>query len=281
LLTRLEQDDVLSESRAQRATPKRPRGWENTIARGRRWNATLSITATLCIAIVAWLILGHVTHIQTTQREYVTGPDERATIRLGDGSQIVLGPNTRVRYATPFGARDRNVSLTGKAYFTVASRASTPFVVYTAYSATQVLGTTFVVKAMPNDSVVQVVVESGKVALRQRTSQPGTGTTLVHGELGRLSASGLMTVSHDVDAAVYTSWSQDRVTFSATPASTVVRALEERYDLHFVLPPHFDPSTPVSFAIDVETGDQAAQILATMLHLTFTRTGRVVTLRPM
>jgi ferric-dicitrate binding protein FerR (iron transport regulator) len=214
------------------------------------------------------------------QREYITGRDERATIQLGDGSRVVLGPNTRLRYTHPFGAHDRNVYLQGRGYFTVTRRLATPFVVYTATSATQVLGTTFVVKAVAADTVVQVVVESGKVVLRQRNSALGTGTTLARGELGRLTARGLMTVAHDIDVSAYSSWSQDRLTFTAAPTATVLHALEERYDLQFVLPRDFNAATPASFVIDVENADQAVENLAKILGLTATRTGRVVTLRP-
>jgi ferric-dicitrate binding protein FerR (iron transport regulator) len=246
-----------------------------------RWWTVPAVAAVVVLACVGvWSARRSAAPALTEQREYVTGRDERATIQLGDGSRVVLGPDTRLRYTHPFGAHDRNVYLDGRGYFTVTQRPSAPFVVYTATSATQVLGTTFVVKAVAADSVVQVVVESGKVALRQRDSHLGTGTTLARGELGRLTAGGLMTVSHDVDASAYSSWSQDRLALTAVPVSTALHALEERYDLQFVLPPRFNMTTPVSLVLDVETADQAVENLANILGLTPTRTGRVVTLRP-
>jgi ferric-dicitrate binding protein FerR (iron transport regulator) len=215
-----------------------------------------------------------------TQREYATGQDERATIQLGDGSRVVLGPESRIRYAEPFGARDRDVYLQGKAYFAVANRQASPFVVYTPTSATQVLGTAFVVKAMPYDSVVQVMVESGKVAFRQSDSHAGSGTTLTHGELARLTPAGLMTVSHDVDVRAYSSWSLDRVQLTNATVAVVVRTIEERYGIQIILPPTVSPTTDISLGLDTETRDQAVQLLADVLDLTYTRTGRVVTLRP-
>jgi ferric-dicitrate binding protein FerR (iron transport regulator) len=272
LTTRLEQDERLF------SAPRRPKLRTSPLTTQRSWIAPVAAAVVLVAAAGAWMS-GARHHPPGAQREYATGQDERATIQLSDGSRVVLGPGSRIRYAEPFGDGDRNVYLEGKAYFTVAQRQAAPFVVLTPTSATQVLGTAFVVKAMPRDSNVRVSVESGKVALRSRDSHPGTGTTLARGEVGLLEPGGLTTVSHDAAVDSYSMWTHEQIRFVNAPIDVILRTIQERYDIEIVLPHGFPPTTQTSIGLDVETSDQAAQMLAGALDLTYTRKGRVVTLR--
>ncbi|HEY0273617.1 MAG TPA: FecR domain-containing protein [Chitinophaga sp.] len=87
-------------------------------------------------------------------------------VSLPDGSSAVLAPGGRLSYADDFTTRpQREVYLSGAAFFEVDKRATHPFVVYAAALSIKVLGTSFSVSA-PNDRPdVQVQVKSGKVLL--------------------------------------------------------------------------------------------------------------------
>jgi transmembrane sensor len=88
------------------------------------------------------------------------------TVRLPDGSSVVLQPGAKISY--PLCADNnckREVYLSGAAFFEVSRSTMQPFVVYANEMVINVLGTSFHVKAYEQDSLVEVKVKTGKVAL--------------------------------------------------------------------------------------------------------------------
>jgi transmembrane sensor len=97
----------------------------------------------------------------TLVREYSTARAQRAEWELPDGSHIVLGPETRVRYSERGRNGARTVALQGQAYFSVSHGAGRPFVVQAGAVSTRVLGTSFSVRAYETDAGAQVAVAEG------------------------------------------------------------------------------------------------------------------------
>lgn len=89
-------------------------------------------------------------------------------IRLEDGSQITLYPNSKLRYPKHFSPQTREVYLSGQAFFKIAKNPKRPFWVYTAQISTQVLGTSFMVRAFAHANESKVEVTSGKVSVYTR-----------------------------------------------------------------------------------------------------------------
>ncbi|PWV54270.1 FecR family protein [Chitinophaga sp. S165] len=88
------------------------------------------------------------------------------TIRLPDGSSVVLQPGARISYPVcADNSCKREVYLSGAAFFEVSRNTMQPFVVYANEMVINVLGTSFHVKAYEQDSLVEVKVKTGKVAL--------------------------------------------------------------------------------------------------------------------
>src|SRR2546429_8326617 len=96
-------------------------------------------------------------------REVVTARGQRAELRFGDGSRVLLGVASRLRFPASFG-RTRDVELDGEAYFDVQHDAARPFRVHAAGTVTEDLGTQFVIRSYATDTAVRVVVASGRVA---------------------------------------------------------------------------------------------------------------------
>lgn len=87
------------------------------------------------------------------------------TILLQDGSRIRLSPDSRISYPDSFVKKEREVFLSGEAFFEVTKNPNSPFKVYTSEIVTTVLGTSFTVKAFEKDRDVSVVVKTGKVTV--------------------------------------------------------------------------------------------------------------------
>lgn len=97
--------------------------------------------------------------------ETTNSTDKVQEISLEDGSKIQLYPNSKIKYPNPFEEAKRTVYLTGKAFFAIAKNPEKPFWVHTDKLSTQVLGTSFMVNAFPNQKDASVQVKTGKVSV--------------------------------------------------------------------------------------------------------------------
>lgn len=88
-------------------------------------------------------------------------------VNLEDGSTIILQPNGKLRYPAKFAAANREVHLSGEAFFEVSKNRQRPFLVYTNDIVTEVVGTSFRVKAADDQPEVEVFVKTGEVHVRQ------------------------------------------------------------------------------------------------------------------
>ncbi|MGI4887333.1 MAG: FecR family protein [Janthinobacterium lividum] len=87
-------------------------------------------------------------------------------VRLPDGSFVALQPTSRLRYRPGFAGGQRTVYLSGEAFFRVAHDAAHPFRVLTADLETRVLGTSFTVRAYPQQAETVVQVRTGRVRVQ-------------------------------------------------------------------------------------------------------------------
>jgi ferric-dicitrate binding protein FerR (iron transport regulator) len=89
------------------------------------------------------------------------------TIRLEEGTIIRLQPNAVLSYPVHFARQHRTVSLKGEAFFNVKRNPAKPFIVHTGELVTEVLGTSFTIKASADEKEVEVAVLTGRVAVYQ------------------------------------------------------------------------------------------------------------------
>jgi ferric-dicitrate binding protein FerR (iron transport regulator) len=160
----------------------------------------------------------------------VTGPGQRATLQLPDGSLIRMSTNSRVSYPVNFAHQpQREIRLQGEAFFEVAKNPKKPFVVTTRQATIRVLGTSFNVKETLHDTTVIVAVREGRVAFRSRRDSLQQQTELRKGEIGSLHGSSL-TRSGTHDITNYLSWYNGRLVFEDAPLPEVVQQLTRIYD---------------------------------------------------
>jgi hypothetical protein len=89
--------------------------------------------------------------------------DKPLQMRLEDGTIVMLDPGASLRFPTHFSGGRREVSLEGKAFFSVAKMADRPFYVYYNNIVTHVLGTSFTIRPDKMKNMVQIEVHTGKV----------------------------------------------------------------------------------------------------------------------
>ena len=101
-------------------------------------------------------------------------------VLLSDGSEVILSPNSRLRYPSQFTDSARVVYLSGEANFSV-NRQNRPFLVVTGEMITKVLGTRFVVSAYDKNPKITVQVQSGKVSVYRVEPNRTVGNKEVNG----------------------------------------------------------------------------------------------------
>jgi ferric-dicitrate binding protein FerR (iron transport regulator) len=94
-----------------------------------------------------------------------TKPGETKMLLLSDGTQVWLSPESRFIYPNTFTGNERDVSLSGEAFFQVAHNTDRPFIVNTGTLRTKVLGTSFDINAYPDRKYATVIVGTGEVSV--------------------------------------------------------------------------------------------------------------------
>jgi len=91
-----------------------------------------------------------------------TGKDR---IELPDGSIVTLNAGAEINYPKTFSKNTRLVRFSGEGHFRVHKDTALPFIIRTEKLSIRVLEASLLVKANQNSPEIEVIVESGKVAL--------------------------------------------------------------------------------------------------------------------
>lgn len=104
------------------------------------------------------------TPVKSSNHDLVVLPGRKVTVTLSDGTVVQLNGDSKLNYPLNFPEQgQREVFLSGEAYFRVAKDASRPFIIHAAGTATRVLGTVFNLKAYQEQNGAILTVEEGKV----------------------------------------------------------------------------------------------------------------------
>jgi len=123
----------------------------------------------------------HLAVVESQKIEWITKNNtgkKEILVTLPDSSKVRLSPGALMRYRKGFGTTaNRDVQVSGKAYFDVAKDQQRPFTLYSEGLQTNVLGTSFYVNANPYSDKVSVRLFTGKVRISLNDSayylQPG------------------------------------------------------------------------------------------------------------
>jgi transmembrane sensor len=177
--------------------------------------------------------------------EVSTRMGSRSKLVLPDGSTVWLNAGSKLVYNKDFGNNIREVSLVGEAFFDVIHVPDVPFVIETPTLVVKVLGTSFNVKAYPNETTTETSVIRGRVEISPR-QRPGEKFVVTANEKLVLSnvqqkndkekqskmpmvVLGSVTYSQKDSAVVETSWVENKLVFDDEPFSSVASKMERWY----------------------------------------------------
>ncbi len=155
------------------------------------------------------------------------------TITLGDGSVVKINALSRFRYPKKFSGDNRNVYLSGEAFFDVKKDRQHPFIVHTEKMDVQVLGTAFNVKIYPNDRFAETTLIRGKVVVtlkkdknQEFTLQPNDKFTLADGKGGISQV--------DQGGLTETAWTNRELIFKNNRFGEVAKLFERHYNIKII-----------------------------------------------
>jgi ferric-dicitrate binding protein FerR (iron transport regulator) len=114
----------------------------------------------LLIASVWFLFKNDINTIQ-----YSSQNDPLSMIELPDGSKVWLNEYSTLTLSKGFNDSERNVKLSGEAFFDVKRDEERPFIIHSKNTTTTVLGTSFNVMSYPDSANSRIDVASGKVSV--------------------------------------------------------------------------------------------------------------------
>jgi transmembrane sensor len=150
-------------------------------------------------------------------------------LTLPDGTDVWLNSASSITYPTAFVGNERNVSITGEAYFEVAKDKTKPFHVKAGSQTIEVLGTHFNVMAYADEDVIKTTLLEGSVKV---TGDKESGI-LKPGEQSVINKAGDLKVSvASVDEAM--AWKNGYFKFNRVGIKYIMRQLSRWYDVDVV-----------------------------------------------
>jgi ferric-dicitrate binding protein FerR (iron transport regulator) len=215
----------------------------------------------------------------------------RAFMTLDDGTKVWLNAESKLRYPKTYGVKQRNVMLSGEAYFEVAKNGKIPFIVNANGINITALGTSFNVKAYDDDGTVETTLTEGAVQIASDNNATLQPIVLQPNQRVLLTAGGSVVqqsaevelyaaensaphqasdgakkvkVVHLTDTRPYTSWKDERWVFKHQNLSELSVKLGRRYNVAFV----FEDEQLKDYTISGTLLDETLEQVLNTLRLT-------------
>lgn len=188
----------------------------------------------------------------------------KTSVVLPDGSTVWLNADSEIHYSSVFGLENRDLHLTGEAFFDVISDSIKPFNVHAAGITVKAYGTRFNVKAYPDDLTLAATLEEGnidvvipsfsdgksssksvklrpkeqlviyKVPNESKIATPSQGSDKKHIREIEVKKTVIkeVTIKPNVKTELLTSWKDPKWIISDEPLATFADNLERRYNVN-------------------------------------------------
>jgi transmembrane sensor len=230
----------------------------------------------------------------------ITAPlGSRTHVVLPDGTRVWLNAGSKIRYPMNFLNGDREVALTGEAYFEVKKVEKKRFIVKTSELAIRVWGTKFNVRAYPEDATIQTTLVEGSVSiLKLKGKNPEKETFLVPNQTAIFYINGrkpaeqkvnnktivaksdsMVKIEPLVKTILYTSWKDEKWIIEGQTLGYLAKEFERRYKLQISFDNEAIKNYKFNGILTDETFEQVLKVIKLSAPIDFTVTNNQVLLK--
>ncbi|MEQ9286864.1 MAG: DUF4974 domain-containing protein [Cyclobacteriaceae bacterium] len=193
-----------------------------------------SLSAIILVSLF-WVFSSELTSTKTMPEvvsivERSTERGQRSNLVLKDGTKIKLNSQSFLTYPKSFQKDLREVQVTGEAFFEVKRDENRPFMVHMGEVSLKVLGTSFNIRAYPDENKLKISLATGKVEVIRNGVVEATLTPNREAVYDRFS--GQITTS-EFDPRFTLAWKEDKIKFQKASFTEIVNVLEKWYDVSF------------------------------------------------
>lgn len=204
---------------------------------------------------------------------YSTELAETESISLADGSQIVIGPLSKLEVYEG----EQQVNLKGTGVFRITPNVSRNFVIRANNTITTVLGidsapavTEFAIRGFPKDTATSIGVIEGRIRL-------GEVVILNTGNVADVAQDGKTVVTFERHMGPFTGWTEGNLDFSETPLRVVGNELTRWFDVEVKIPDTTMWRDTVTAKFPIDSISAALKAVSQGAGVNARRVGRVIT----
>lgn len=216
------------------------------------------------VSLLAVWVVSRSQQAPLTYQVMHTPAGAKSQITLPDGSVVWLNAGSSLKYASNFGLKNREVELSGEAFFDVETDAAKVFLVQTSELNIKAYGTAFNVKSYPEEGTIETTLIEGKIGvtrssfsskktdevmlepnqrvvyyrkqqrLAKATNNAVTNNTAKKSE-GERAQKLTFLISKGIDTKTFTSWKDGTLFITSETLQQLAVKLERKYDvkIHF------------------------------------------------
>lgn len=195
---------------------------------------------------------------------------ERTNITLPDGTRVALNAGTTISYSVNYGLKNREVNLSGEAFFEVVKNPDKPFKLNTEYVGVEVLGTEFNVNAYADMDWVETTLINGSVKLTTKGATPQSIIMSPKDKVVYSKAADKLSIVSGVSTRQEIAWMEGYLVFRSIAFGDVIKKLEKRYGVEIEIMNQDDNIGTFTGSFKEDYVNGALKILQDIYNFTYT-----------
>ncbi|WP_321372408.1 FecR domain-containing protein [uncultured Draconibacterium sp.] len=175
-------------------------------------------------------------------------------LTLSDGTHVWLNSETTIKYPVVFAKNQREVFISGEAFFDVAHNEEVPFIVATDKMKVNVLGTAFNIRAFSNEESAATTLVRGKV----NVTSTKTAQTFLLKPNEQFVTKEEKSMVRKVDVDHYTAWIDGRILFQNNTLDEIFSDIARWYNINVEY--QNETLKDLRFSVDVKRYDEITRI---------------------
>lgn len=211
--------------------------------------------------------------MQLAKNTITTPKGGQYQVVLPDGSKIWLNSMSSLTFPASFTGKERNVKLTGEAYFEVAKNKEKPFIVDASGTQVKVLGTHFNIMAYQDENSVNATLLEGSV----KVIHGGKSKIIIPGQMARVTDNieiSSVNINHIV------AWKNGKFAFSGEKIESIMRKISRWYNVDIIYSGSVTRQTFIGSVSKYKNVSEVLKVLELTDLVHFKVEGRRITVMP-